>query len=136
MTDDIENKCDAVLDMSDPDFAEQLVEALGLKPGDSVKIMTPQFDRTDHIRPVEYVEDFESLRRMSPETLRAAGCGQWDKGNDDGVLMLFPAEWYEIIPNGTQVETICGESIQFKHGETDDDRRFGMLSYGVRVKTA
>ena len=70
---------------------------------------------------------------MTAATLKAAGCGQWDAQADGKALMLFPAEWYEIIPNGTLVESISGEKESFMRGVTDDDRRFGMLAYGFRV---
>lgn len=48
-------------------------------------------------------------------------------------LWLLPAEWYDSIPNGFPVIDINGCLEQFERGKTDDDRRFGMLAYGVIV---
>ena len=48
-------------------------------------------------------------------------------------LWLFPAEWYDSIPNGFPIVDINGCIEQFERGKTDDDRRFGLLAYGVVV---
>lgn len=48
-------------------------------------------------------------------------------------LWLFPAEWYSHIPNGFPVTDIFGGIDLFIAGKTDDDRRFGMLSFGVMI---
>jgi len=49
-------------------------------------------------------------------------------------LWLFPASWYEDIPNGFPIVDINGCTESFEKGKTDDDRRFGMLAYGMMVK--
>lgn len=134
---DLEEKCDVILDMHAPDFAERLREALGVQPGEVVQISTPQFDRTDGITPSIPLMDFAKLPGLSEVTLKQIGCQQWDEPDGDGhVLWLFPAEWYDHIPDGTLVVTINGETEAFKHGKTDDDRRFGALAYGFRRKNA
>lgn len=48
-------------------------------------------------------------------------------------LMLFPAEWYASIPAGFPIVDINGKLEDFEPGKTDDDRRFGLLAYGVMV---
>ena len=128
---DLEDKFDIALDMAHPDFANQLMAAIGAKPGDPVCIVTPQFDRTDGLVVPVPLMDFTKLPTLSAETLKAIGCKMWDDPDGDGrVLWLFPAEWYDHIPDGTEVIDITFETEKFKRGETDDDRRFGCLSYG------
>ncbi|MFN3353030.1 MAG: hypothetical protein ACK4Z5_05425, partial [Brevundimonas sp.] len=75
---------DAVLDASAPDFAERLMEAIGAKPGEPVEIMTPQFDRTDGIRPVVANLEFANLPGYSEQTIRALGCLPWDEPDENG----------------------------------------------------
>ena len=48
-------------------------------------------------------------------------------------LWLLPAEWYDAIPNGFPVTDIFGCIEQFERGKTDDDRRFGLLAFGVML---
>lgn len=132
---DMEDKFDVLLDMNAPDFAERLIEAIGAKPGDTVQITTPQFERTDGLQVPLPIMDFSKLPNLSEDTLKAIGCQKWDVPDDDrNVLWLFPAEWYDHIPDGTIVYTINGETEVFKHGETDNDRRFGALAYGFMRK--
>lgn len=53
---------------------------------------------------------------------------KWDgKG-----LLLIPHKYYKIIPNGYSLHTISGRNIEFKKGSTDNDSRYGLLSYGVK----
>lgn len=122
---------DAVLDANDPDFARKLAEAIGAKPGETIRVMTPQFERTDGLHVPVPVFDFAKLPSLAEETLRAIGCQKWDEPDESGkVLWLYPAEWYDHIPNGTMVTDINGKTEAFAHGETDDDMRFGALAYG------
>ncbi len=125
------DKFDAVLDMNDPQFAEKLGEAIGVKPGETLHITTPQFERTDGlVVPIPDV-DFARIADLPVDTLKALGCAQWDEPDATGnVLWLYPAEWYDHIPEGLPVTCIDGEVSPFKRGETDDDRRFGVLAYG------
>lgn len=126
-----DERFDALIDINDPDFAHKLAEAIGLKPGETLEIATPQFTRTDGLSVPLPVMDFARLPELSKETLTAIGCQMWDEPDADGnVLWLYPAEWYDHIPNGTAVTDINGKTEPFKHGETDDDRRFGALAYG------
>ena len=128
---DLEDKFDAVLDMANPDFANQLMEVIGVKPGDPVCIVTPQFNRTDGLVVPIPIMDFAKLPTLSKEALKAIGCQMWDEPDEQGrVLWLFPAEWYDHIPDGTEIVDINLQTEKFKRGDTDDDRRFGCLSYG------
>jgi hypothetical protein len=76
--------------------------------------------------------DFEALRTMSITELYNIGCHPWKQGEPD-VLMLFPAKWYHGIPTGFILESISGEKVAFARGVTDNDERYGMLAYGIRV---
>lgn len=126
---------DVVLDMDAPDFAERFVEAIGAKPGEPIRIVTPQFERTDGLRVPMLQVSFSNLPLYDDATLKAIGCQKWDEPNADGeTLWLFPHEWYDRIPDGTPIVVINGEHETFKRGETDDDIRFGALAYGFLKK--
>lgn len=122
---------DAMLNASDPDFAEKLSEAIGAKPGDTIEIVTPQFDRGSGEpgpqKPPETGEDWEALKNLPTGALRELGLRPWAEEGP----WLFPAEWYEHIPEGLPVVDINGVTELFRPGKTDNDRRFGALAYGV-----
>lgn len=126
-----------MLNIDDPDFAEKLIQAIGVKPGETITITTPTFDRTDgRVVPLPVIP-FDNLPELSEETLKEIGCQKWDDPDAHGnVLWLYPAEWYDHIPNGHIITNICGEDEWFEHGKTDDDRRFGALSFGFKRKAA
>lgn len=133
MIDKNDPRFDVVLDASDPALAEKLGEALGIQPGEPVEIITPQFDREDGVTPVVPNFDFNNLPSYPEATLRALGCREWDEPDERGeVLWLYPAEWYDRIPEGHIVSDINGQDEPFQRGVTDDDRRFGVLAYGFR----
>lgn len=121
-------KFEVMLDANAPDFAEQLRNALGLQPGDTLEIATPQFERTDG-RVIGYfprtVEEFDALKKLEDHALRAIGCRVWEEGH-----YLYPKEWYYNIPNEYPVVDIFGDTELFVPGVTDDDIRFGCLAYG------
>lgn len=50
----------------------------------------------------------------------------------DREVILFPGEWYKIIPDGLMVTGLYGEQYKFKKGKSDDDIRFGCLPYGFQ----
>ena len=126
------NKFDVILDSSDKDFVEDLTSALGVKDGDSITFISPQFDRMDG-RMVTYLpdtaEEYEALKLMNAGNLKKVGCQIWDD-NDGQITWLYPAEWYDHIPDGTEVVSISGDVKIFKKGETDNDKRYGALAYG------
>lgn len=123
-------KFDVMLDASDPSFVDQLKAAMGLERGDTIQIVTPQFNRIDG-RVISYfprtVEEFDALKKLDDKALRAIGCGVWDEGH-----YLFPHEWYWNIPNGYLVVDINDEIEAFVPGQTDDDKRFGCLAFGFK----
>lgn len=119
------------LDISDPDFAEKLTAAIGLKPGSGVNFHTPQFFRGDG-SPVLWfprnAADIERLRLCDRGTLMQLRMAPWEKNH-----WLFPGEWYDHIPKGFPVKAICGETAPFSKETHDDDIRFGCLAYGIEV---
>ena len=127
-----DKRFDVILDASDPNFAAKLANALGLAPGEKINIITPQFERTDGRRityrptsPAEYA----ALKCLDADSLKKIGCQIWDE--DDGkTTWLYPHEWYNHIPDGTEIVDINGNVEAFKRGETDDDMRFGALAFG------
>ena len=126
-----DNLFDVMLDINDPQFAEKLREAIGASPSEVVEVVTPTFNRQDGLQVPTPICDFSRLHELSVETLKQIGCQKWDKPNKDGnTLWLYPAEWYDHIPDGTPIVDIFGNAEVFKRGETDDDKRFGALAYG------
>lgn len=131
-----------VLAMDDPDFARKLAGAIGAEPGDTIEMVTPQFQREPgEPEPACVPVDFGALREMNVIGLKELGCGQWnDPSSPDqtgeyggGTLMLFPGEWYGRIPAGFVIHDINDVVEKFVPGQTDDDIRFGLLAYGVMV---
>ena len=112
------------------DLAAAIREAIGAEPDEPIGVSTPQFERTDGVsvdwRPSSKM-DIYGLRECSQEELEDLGLRRWSDN-----LWLFPAEWYEHIPAGTLIEDINGKVEEFRPGETDDDRRAGVLAYGIR----
>lgn len=130
------DKFDAVLNLNDPDFVEKFREAVGLKQGEKLQIMMPQFKRTDGLQvPLPQV-DFAKLHELSEETLMAIGCARWDEPDANGdTLWLLPYEWYDHIPEGFMLTCIDGKDEPFQRGVTDNDMRCGVLAYGVKRPT-
>jgi hypothetical protein len=121
-------------------LAAEIREAIGAGPDEEVHITTPQFERDPgQPEPAAAPTDWEALRTMTRIELKELGCGTWndpkepDDEFDGKVLMLFPGEWYQSIPAGYVVTDIFNEDEEFVRGQTDDDIRFGCLSYGILV---
>ena len=121
-----------ILSMDSPTFAEDLAAAMGVQPGDTIRIVTPQFERTDGIQvpiPMFSPNQWANIYQMSDASLKELGIGIWDK-DENGTHYLFPKEWYGIIPKGLMVKFIDGTEEPFQPGVTDDDYRFGCLAFG------
>ena len=121
-----------ILSMDSDTFAEDFSEAIGLQPGESLQILTPQFTRTDGVlvsAPDLTSQEWSNLGELPLSRVRQMGFQMW-KEDEKGIHWLFPAEWYLHIPNGTKIVSINGEEEVFVSGETDDDQRFGALSFG------
>ena len=122
-----------VIDASKMDADEAytaLMDALDIKPGATVELVMPQFERPPDMPGPGWMPttrtEWEWLRTQTVEDLKGLGLGSWD-----GRLMLFPREWYAHIPAGFMFESISGQVKPFEAGVTDDNYRFGCLAYGV-----
>lgn len=122
-----------ILSADDADFVQRFRDAIGLKPGEKISVICPQFTRTDGLQvPHPNDLDWSKLAELPDNALEALGLQCWDR-TVDGALWLFPAEWYPHIPAGLKVVTINEKVKGFAPGVTDDDQRFGALPYGVFV---
>jgi len=126
------------------ELAAKIREAIGATSDEEVRFRTPQFERgpmdPEPAKAQRYRQWWEDLRTLDLIGLKELGCGQWNDPTDDdanpgefdgGTLMLFPGEWYSMIPPGFEIITISDKRESFSPGETDDDIRFGCLSYGI-----
>lgn len=117
-------------------LADAIRAAVGAGAWEEVRVLTPQFERTDGNHPWWFPQsaaDLDAIKGAPSAFLRSLGCGLWD--DENGVQhWLYPGEWYRHIPAGYEVLTINGEREPFEPGKTDD-RRFGCLAYGFTRPT-
>jgi hypothetical protein len=142
-------------------FADAVRDAIGAKDDDEVIVTTPQFTRPagepGPAAPPSSPDDWEALSSASRQELKERGCRCWSalrevdeesagpgarrrgaryEDVDEGgthELWLFPGEWYSSIPRGFGIIDIFGTDETFEPGKTDDDIRFGCLSFGVVI---
>jgi len=109
-------------------LAKTIRQAIGSNNWEAVRVVTPQFERTDG-KQITYIpkthEEFDGLKKAPDDILKEIGMQKWDE-----TLWLFPGEWYDHIPKGYIITDINGEDELFDPGRTDDDIRFGALAYG------
>ena len=74
-------------------------------------------------------KEFTDLQKLPHAKLIAIGMKIWNKTSKH-THYLYPATWYDQIPNGLPITDIGGKRELFKKGTTDDDQRFGALPYG------
>jgi hypothetical protein len=118
----------------------ELIQVLGIKAGDNINLMTPQFDRTYDLEikftPKDKTEYLSLIDSAPKDILIKMGVGIWSNYPDEKYLKkgeihyLLPGEWYEFIPEGIELVDISGEKFRFQNGISDDDIRFGCLPYG------
>jgi hypothetical protein len=119
--------------------ASLIREAIGATLDEPITVVTPRFDREPGSPSMcdWPTKRFDDLRSMTIGELCELGCRQWDSIEEQDrpghLLMLFPHEWYDRIPEGFEVHDINGDVEPFRKGETDDDKRFGVLPYGLSV---
>lgn len=121
---------DYLKDAAESDLAARIRAAIGATPTEDVAVTTPQFERTDGKEIDWYPEDpmdIYGLIRADTQTLLDLGMQNWN-----GEIWLFPAQWYDHIPDGTLIVDINDRIETFEHGVTDNDRRFGALPYGIK----
>lgn len=142
-------------------LAAAIRSAIDVGPNETVKVRTPEFNRPASWEPAMLAPDdartWAGFTAADAKTLHAWGCRRWStftteppkdgkiyhtdawffdiKDGDTRVptheLWLFPAEWYDSIPNGFPVTDINGCIELFERGKTDDDRRLGLLAFGI-----
>jgi hypothetical protein len=85
--------------------------------------------------PPATLKQWKELGLMSMTALREMGLRAFDEPDVNGmVLMLFPGEWFDSIPEGFIVENILDEAHTFRRATFPRDLCVGCLSYGVRVR--
>jgi hypothetical protein len=123
-----------------PGYASQLAqairEALGVSESETVRVYAPPHRSRGDGKEVTHFpltrEEFEALRTLPRARLIELGLRPWDESG----LLLFPMEWYPLIPAGFDIITIAGKRETFVPGETDNDCRFGVLAYGIIPEAA
>lgn len=124
------------------DLAARIRQALGVSGDEPISVVTPQFKRPKNWPKPEQapltIHEFSGLSSLSDEKLLKLGLGRWGRlfehkdGTESGpMLWLFPQEWYKYIPEGFEITSITFKKEKFEPGKTDDDIRFGCLSYGI-----
>lgn len=107
--------------------------------GNTIEITTPQFNREEPLdfqwKPANK-EEFDSFIQNAPhDVLKGCGFRIWDDEPD--TLYLYPAEWFDCIPEGTLVTDIFYTKETFSKETSSNDKRFGCLAYGfTRDKNA
>lgn len=69
---------------------------------------------------------------MTRAELLALGCACWDE-REGLVLLLFPGEWFDAIPDGFAVNDIFHGVRVAGRDRLDRDTRWGLLAFGVWV---
>ena len=117
---------------SRPELADAIRDAVGADDNDTIRIITPQFERPPNWpSPGAWVPDaadWDALRALKMEDLTALGFGNWDGG-----LALVPSEWHGRLPDGLALECISGEIAVVGIDYIDNDIRYGCIAYGIRV---
>lgn len=102
-----------------------------------IVVRTPQFTReADDPKPASPPWDraaWDALSTLDAKALREMGLRYWNISSEGKKLFLFPGEWYSKIPKGFPIVNIFWEESKFIPGKTDDDIRFGCLSFGILV---
>lgn len=143
------------------ELARVIRAAIGVSPDEPVCVTTPMFNRPAAWEPAMVppadAKTWAGFTHADRDTLRTWGLRPWglvtttpptaldriskrdtwfhetdDEATATHEIWLFPAEWYDRIPEGFPVVDIFGCLETFQRGTTDD-RRFGMLSFGVVV---
>jgi hypothetical protein len=75
-----------------------------------------------------------NLSKLPTEKLLELGFKVWDDKHPEATLYLAPAYLYDCIVDGQEVVDINYTKEVFVHGTTDDDRRAGVLAFGILVR--
>ena len=129
--------------------AKAIRKALGVGDYEQVRVLTPQFERTDGKVITwfpECAEDRDTLKPAPAAILRDIGMQVWDSTDSDtlgaeekrniakhgfkGTLWLFPAEWFDHIPEGYPVISVFWEKRPHDRKPGCNDPRYGALFFG------
>jgi hypothetical protein len=110
----------------------KILEGLGFRKWDSMNnIIKENMSRNDKSVSIQIINARPGEEKEMVFDLTHKGCPTELLDPDEEVI-LIPGEWYRLIPDGFMVTDIFGITEPFIKGETDDDIRFGCLSYGIR----
>ena len=68
------------------------------------------------------------------ETITVAQAEDIGMRNFDKDLYLFPGCFLDFLPNGLKVYSIMGSEKIVGRDYIDNDTRFGLLAYGIKIK--
>jgi hypothetical protein len=113
---------------------------------DDVYVAGVSTERTDGRTPMPPPNGdaaWAALRKLPMPALAQLGCRAWNDPADPSpgdverfgakVLMLFPGNWIDAVPEGYEITTINGAVRAFAHAREVGDRREGVLSFGLLV---
>jgi len=69
------------------------------------------------------------ITTLSKEELKELGFAKWEEERE---LYLIPLWAFDLIPDGTELESISGDKIIKGKDEIDLDVRFGCIAYGLK----
>lgn len=111
--------------------AMNLREVLDIRPGETLVMQTPQFERPDDADvgdPPLTPAAMDRLKQASEDELKALGLQPWSK---ESGLWLLPHEWHPHIPPEYPLQSILDEETTRSEMPAVPDKRFGMLSVGI-----
>lgn len=77
------------------------------------------------------IEEIGGITKLSAEDLASLGFKKWDE--DMPNLRLIPIWAYDLIPDGTELTSISGDTIIKQGNNVDLDVRFGCIAWGINI---
>lgn len=84
---------------------------------------------TGFINEIEKHIDFDHITKDEALEL---GFVRWDESDPD--LYLIPLYLFPILPIGSRLRSILGETIIYNGSNVNNDNRFGCIAYGIEIK--
>lgn len=122
------------------ELADRIRDLIGAGRFEEIPVILPSFERPEGQQdPWFFPESREAvnlLRTLPRDVLRSMGMRKFEDW-DDKEVWLFPAEWFDVIPEGIEIVTINGDVKEFRRDDfgPSGGRRLGTLSFGVLVDT-
>lgn len=80
-------------------------------------------------------EGWAGLKLLPAAELQRIGLVRWDHAGPDGfALWLFPASWFNAIPDGLEVTSIMGNTGKWEAAAASNSQRAGCIAYGFRIR--